>query len=129
MGPVTIGFGALLILVGLGGYLAAESQSPTALIPAGFGLILAMLGAVALKDSLRKHAMHAAAALGLLGCLLPGIMVVRRLLQPADPTKSQLGLISQAVMALTCAIFVGLCVRSFIAARRARAKGEQVGGA
>ena len=39
----------------------------TALIPAAFGLALLLCGALALKESRKKHAMHAAAMVGLLG--------------------------------------------------------------
>jgi hypothetical protein len=119
MGPVSIGFGLFLILVGLLGYFLPETQQPTALIPAGFGAALIVLGLLALKDSLRKHAMHFAAMVGLIGFLVPGFMVVRRLLNP-DPSRGPAGLIAQAVMSVACLVFVGLCVKSFIDARRRR---------
>lgn len=122
MGPVSIGFGLFLILVGLLGYFLPETRSPTALIPAGFGAALVVLGLLAHKDSLRKHVMHGAAMIGLIGFLVPGFMVVRRLLNP-DPSRGSAAMIAQAVMSLACLVFVGLCVKSFIDARRRR-KGE-----
>lgn len=119
MGPTTIGFGAVLMLLGVGSYLLSESRSPTALIPAFFGLALAVAGLLACKDSLRKHAMHAAAALGLLGVLGPGFMVLRNVGKASEDIR--LGaLVSQSIMTLLCAVFVGLCVKSFIDARRRR---------
>jgi hypothetical protein len=127
MGPVTVAFGLFLILVGLAGYFTSESQNPsTALIPAGFGLVLVLLGVLALKDRLRKHAMHAAAALGLLGFLGAAGMSVPKLLTLATggDVERPRAVVAQTIMALTCALFVGLCVKSFIHARRARAKAD-----
>jgi uncharacterized membrane protein len=115
MAPVAIGFGVLLILVGLAGYFGTGTESVTALIPAFVGLPLLLLGLLALKESLRKHAMHAAAAVGLLGFLASaGRLLWTRF---AGTTAAVL---SQASMAVLCAVFVGLCVKSFIDARRAR---------
>ena len=124
MGPVSIGFGLFLIVVGLVGYFAAETQSPTALIPAGFGVLLIVLGFLARKESLRKHVMHAAALIGLIGFLVPGYMVVSSLLNP-PPVPRQAAQIAQGVMSVACLAFVALCVKSFIDARRARTLRER----
>jgi hypothetical protein len=123
MAPVAIGFGLLLIAVGVAGYALAESKSVTALIPAFLGLALLILGVLARKENLRKHAMHLAAALGLFGFLGPGVMVLRRLLAGGDLTS--LAAISQAVTAVACAVFVGLCVKSFLDARQARKRAAE----
>jgi uncharacterized membrane protein len=122
MGRITIGFGVFLILVGVGTWLVSESRSPTALIPAAFGLILAILGFLALKDRLRMHVMHAAVLVGLIGLIGAGVMSGRKLpaLLSGGEVERPLAVISQAITALTCAVFVGLCVRSFIEARRRR---------
>jgi hypothetical protein len=112
VGPITIVFGAVLVLLGLGGYFGSDTQSMTALIPAFFGVPLALLGLLALKDSLRKHAMHLAAMVGLLGFLGAAGSLINKL---------------QALMAIVCAVFVGLCVRSFIQARRSRARSTSEG--
>lgn len=116
MPSTTIVFGLLLTLLGLGGYVLTGSSSLTALIPAAFGLLLLVLGFLARSDPLRKHAMHAAAAVALVGCAgalfsLPTSVGVR----PA------MAVYSQVAMVLLTGIFVALCVRSFIDARRARA--------
>ena len=54
---------ANLIGLGLGGYFGTGMNSWTALIPAFFGIAIALLGALALKDAYRMHAMHGAVAL------------------------------------------------------------------
>ena len=69
MPRLTIIFGPLLILLGAGGYFGTGQTSVTALIPAFFGVPFLLLGLVALKDGLRKHAMHAASLLALLGVI------------------------------------------------------------
>ena len=117
MPNVTIAFGVMLILLGVGMYLGTGTESATALIPAVPGAILLLLGIVArAKESLRKHVMHAAAAIGLLGFLGP----FGRLLSTGFAGKPT-AVASQAIMAGLCLAFVVLCVNSFIQARRARA--------
>lgn len=121
MGPITIVFGLVLTLLGLAGYFGSDTKSMTALIPALFGVPLALLGLLALKDSLRKHAMHLAAMVGLLGFLGAAGSMINKVVKTGGVEYS-LALVMQALMALLCAVFVGLCVRSFIQARRARSQ-------
>jgi len=58
LAPITIIFGIALVGVGLFGFFGTGAEHKTALIPAFLGLPLILLGLLALKDSLRKHAMH-----------------------------------------------------------------------
>jgi hypothetical protein len=115
-------FGLLLIILGGSGYFGSGMQHPTALIPAGVGVVLAVLGAMALKDALRKHAMHAAAAVGLLGFLLGAGWFIARPFMGKD--MFDLAGMSTATMAILCGGFVALCVKSFIDARRRRKAAE-----
>ena len=69
MPRITIGYGIALILLGVGMYFVRGQSSLTALIPAAFGVVLAILGVVGKRPAATKHAMHAAAAVGLLGLL------------------------------------------------------------
>jgi mannose/fructose/N-acetylgalactosamine-specific phosphotransferase system component IIC len=62
----TIGFGIVLIVLGFGGYFGSDRVSPTALIPAAFGLLLVIFGALARDEKRRKMAMHIAVTVGLL---------------------------------------------------------------
>ena len=111
-------FGALLVLTGLGGY--AAFQSPTALIPVAFGVLLAACGLVARREHLRRHAMHAAAAVALLGFLpsVPGLLGIPDLL--AGEAARPAAVVLRSVMAVLCLGFLVVAVRSFVAARRAR---------
>lgn len=117
---ISIVCGVLLIIVGVAGYIHGvmnDKASITALIPAFFGIALAILGAAAgAMENLRKHLMHVAVLLGLLGFLLP---LGRILSKFSEFTLSAAG-ISQLAMSAICLVFVILCVRSFIAARANR---------
>lgn len=114
-----IASGILLVLVGLSGYLVSDAANPvTALIPAGWGILLLVPGVVAyMAPGLRKHLMHAAAGLGLLGFLLAGGRLAMVLAQGEGST---LGRLSLGAMALICAVFLALCIKSFRDARRSR---------
>lgn len=114
MARVTLIYGLLMIALGVGMYFGTGTPSVTALIPAFFGGVFLLLGLLALKDQLRKHAMHAAAALALVAFVASvGVLLARGTAKPLAAAE-------QAIMALLSAGFVGLCVRSFIQARRAR---------
>jgi hypothetical protein len=127
-------FGALLTALGVVLYLVSvlrhmddAAGNPwtrflTALIPAAFGIVLIVLGAIARRgERARMHAMHAAAMVGLLGAIAAGVMLARRLSQGQE---WNLALTGMALLGLLCAVFVVLCVNSFIAARRARKQRE-----
>jgi hypothetical protein len=122
MAKVTIGFGIVLVLVGIISYLVTQGASLTALIPSAFGLLLMILGMMALKETLRKHAMHGAAVVGLIGFLgSAGGLVTLFSMMSGTAVEQPAAAIARSVMAIICASFVALTVRSFIEARRARA--------
>ena len=120
MARTTIVFGCVLIALGVGSYFGTGQESRTALIPAGFGLLILLLGVVALNDRRRKHAMHAAAVVGLLGFggAARGFSQLPAILR-GDEGVRPVAVAAQIVMSLACLAFVVLCVRSFIKARRA----------
>jgi hypothetical protein len=113
--------GILLVLLGVVSFLASGGQSPTALIPTAFGIVLAGLGLLARKEALRKHAMHAAAAVGLIAILgsASGFFKLFTLLS-GDEVLRPAAVVAQSIMFVLSALFVGLAVNSFIKARRNR---------
>jgi hypothetical protein len=131
---ITILFGAALGALGAYGYAASDRQSLTALIPSAFGTVLMICGALARSDKLRKHAMHGAAAIGLIGLVSTAAMAVPKLpallsegkVTRANGTDATLAVEMQASMAALCLVFVGLCINSFVQARLARSKQPQV---
>jgi hypothetical protein len=111
-------FGIILILLGVASYILTDRTSVTALIPAIFGAGLLICALVArANEGARKHAMHAAVAVGLIGALaalgrgVPAAMA-------GDATRP--AVMSQLVMGVLLLIYVALGVQSFVAARRAR---------
>jgi hypothetical protein len=121
MPQITMAVGSLLILIGVGFYFGTGATSLTALIPAALGLLMAIAGVVAHRESLRKHAMHAAALVGLLGVLgsARGLLQLPAVLSGADVARPA-AVVAQSLTAVLCLAFVALAVNSFIQARRAR---------
>ncbi len=118
---VTIIAGGVLSLLGVVGYVFSESRSLTALIPLVFGTLLELCGVLALRPAARKHAMHGASVIGLLGVVgaAPGAITFLRLIT-GDAVARPLAAKVQAAMFVTCAVFLVLCVRSFQEARARR---------
>ena len=125
MAKVTIGFGVLLVLLSAAAYtmLGQHSHGIHSLIPGLFGLLLVLFGAMAETPVAKKRMlfMHIAVTVGLLGFLgtIPGIIGVMQMAAGhvvARPDAAKV----QAMMGTLCLIYVLLCVRSFISARRAR---------
>jgi multisubunit Na+/H+ antiporter MnhF subunit len=123
MAKVTIGLAVVLIALGLVGFIGTGSQHYTALIPAALGVLLGIFGALSLSPdpSRRKLFMHINVTLGLLGFLgtVMGLFQWFQMLA-GQIVKNPPATESKAAMALLCLIYVILCVRSFIAARKAR---------
>ena len=122
MANTTIGFGIILIVLGVGGYFGSDRVSLTALIPAAFGLLLVIFGALARDEKRRKMAMHIAVTVGLLGFLgtVSGLFQLPTLLSGGVVERPG-AVIPKSIMAVLMAIYVGMCVKSFIDARRRRA--------
>ena len=124
MARVTYVFGILLIALGLIGFWGTGSIHPTALIPTWFGLALVAGGLLAISPSegRRKLFMHINVAVGLLGLI--GALAVA--LQGYGHARSMgvdpdyIALAAKLTMAGLLLIYVNLCVRSFIQARRSR---------
>jgi len=115
MARTTIGFSLALITLGVLSWVLTGRSSATALIPSGFGLALSSAGVLATVDKYRKHALHAAAAISMLG--------IAGSLQRALPTaisggELRIATASQLLMALFLSCFLVLLIRSFIMARR-----------
>jgi hypothetical protein len=125
---LTIVFGVLLVLLGVGGYVASGMESWTAMIPAIVGIVLVILGAWgAAKPGIRMHMMHAAVMVGLLGFAgsVPGAIKLVRWAGGTEPARPG-AVVAQTIMAVLMVAYVALCVKSFIAARKARKAGFPV---
>ena len=123
MAKVTLVFALLLCVLGLAGFLGTGRIHQTALIPTWFGLALGLFGYLAISpdEKRRKLFMHINVTLGLLGFLgtIMGLIQWFQMLAGAA-VKNPPATESKAAMAVLSLVYVILCVRSFIAARKAR---------
>ncbi|MBF4550753.1 hypothetical protein [Pseudoclavibacter sp. VKM Ac-2888] len=117
---LTILIGAALVVTGAIAYFVSDTSSLTALIPAAVGLLLVIAGLIARNPKLRKHAIHGALAVALLGAL-GSLMNVAQLGDLFAGTAERPGaVISSTVMLVLLVALITAGVRSFIAARRSR---------
>jgi hypothetical protein len=86
-----------------------------------FGIVFILFGLLGRKETLRKHMMHAAAVLALLGFAgsVSGLGKLFSMLGGADIARP-LAVIMQSAMALLTLAFIILAIKSFIDARRQR---------
>lgn len=116
---VTLGYAALLLILGIGAFVM--TSAPTALIPAGFGVVFVILGVLSMKEKMLKHAMHAASMLALIAMIGTGKGAFNaiRLIGGAEVARPPAA-IAQGIMFTLSLIFLALCVNSFIQTRRKR---------
>ncbi len=123
MAKITVLFGILLILLGGASFMLTGHKFPTSLIPVAFGILLVTFGTIAETPETRRRMlfMHIAVTIGLLGflatapALFSAFQLFKGKLFPYPAAIEE-----KAAMSLLMLIYVVLCVRSFIAARRAR---------
>ena len=122
LAKLTIWFGVLIALVSVGFWIGTGRTETAALHPAGIGVLLILCGALASTENPKKRMlwMHIAVTLGLIGFLTTGIRAGIALANGTAMSINPLGFEERVVIALISLIYVILCIRSFIAARRAR---------
>lgn len=123
MARITIVFGVLLVLLAIIGFVATGSAHPTALIPAGAGLIFILFGLLANSPDPKRRMvwMHISVTVALLlfvGTLKSDLDVIR--LSRGATLPHPVAIEEKAAMSLLCFLYVLLCVRSFVQARRTR---------
>ncbi|WP_225973110.1 hypothetical protein [Nesterenkonia natronophila] len=119
MPKLTFLTGAVLVVVGIGGYLvslANETDHWTALIPSLVGLLLLVSGAIALKNLMvGVHIALVLALIGALGMLMPlaslGDLFAGEAERPA-------AVVSALISLIVLVVYLILGVRSFLEARR-----------
>jgi uncharacterized YccA/Bax inhibitor family protein len=114
-------FGLLLTALGVTAYVSPDTLGGgkpyqiSALSPAFIGVPILLTGILAIAAlGTRKHAMHFAAMLGLFGTIGGLVPAVLR------KFEIQTAVIVGISMSVLSALFLGLCVKSFIDARKAR---------
>ena len=119
MAKFSIVFGIILIILGLVSYFGISSESITALIPTFLGIPVLILGWLAMNEKYKKHSMHGAAVLVLLGFggTVGGLIKFFRMIG-GEVFERPSAITIQAIMALLCLIFLIFAIKSFIDARR-----------
>jgi hypothetical protein len=120
MPAVTVRVGVSLIVLGIVGYLASGMVSPTALIPAAFGVVLTGLGALGRAEGHRPTMMHFAMLVGLLGVLGSAGGLLQLPALASGKAARPAAVIAQAAMAVLLIWYLTMGVRSFVEARRNR---------
>jgi fucose 4-O-acetylase-like acetyltransferase len=123
MAKLTIAFGILLVLLGIIGFVYTGSAHPTALIPAGIGLLFVLFGVMANTEDSKKrmlwmHISVTVALLTFLGMIPAAIDTIRLSRGVSFPHPA--AVVEKGALALFSLLYVLFCVRSFIAARRSR---------
>ena len=123
MAKLTIGFGILLILLGIIGFVGTGSAHPTALIPTGIGLLFVLFGFMATTEDSKKRMlwMHISVTVALLVFLgmIPAAIDTIRLSRGVE-FPHPAAVVEKGALALFSLLYVLFCVRSFLAARRRR---------
>jgi hypothetical protein len=122
MAKLTMVFGVLLAVVSLGFWVAMGRVESAALHPAGLGVLLIICGLLAVTENAKRRMlwMHLAVTVALVGFLITGINAVVQIARGTTAAGNPLKFDERVTAALICLLFVALCVRSFISARRAR---------
>ena len=120
MAKLTIVFGVLLILLAVIGFVATGSRHPTALIPAGVGLLFVLFGVMANTPDSKKrmlwmHISVTVALLAFLGTITADIQAFRLSRGAVYPHPA--AVLEKAAMSLLSLLYVLFCIRSFINAR------------
>ena len=118
----TIITGLILIAIGSFGYMSQDPDkaSPTAGIPAVLGLFLVICGALALLPKIRKHAMHFAATLGLIGAAGSPYPIIKMIIKGVQFEVTDPKFLTAAMSTVVCVVFVMMCANSFVQAKKAR---------
>ena len=116
---LNLGYGAFLIAWGIAVSILSDSKSITSYFPSMLGVPLALAGVMVMRmPEKRKLWMHIAATFGLL-CAIGG---TRFFMVMGDGITYASG--SMLMLLVTGSAYTVVCVRSFIAARKAREAAE-----
>lgn len=126
MAKVTLVFAVLLAAVGLIGFYTTGATHHTALIPLWFGIALGIAGFLAISpnEKRRKIFMHVAVTIGEIGFIGAVAAAIQGYgsARSAGVEPDHVAMTYKLIMAGLTLIYVNLCVRSFIQARRSRAE-------
>jgi len=122
MAKITVLFALMFVALGLLGYIGTGSAHPTALIPTWIGLVLGLFGALSFSPDAgkRKLFMHINVTVALLASIGTVVEVIRGTLHAAATgiAPRTAAVAAKWSLAGLLLVYIILCIRSFIAARR-----------
>ena len=105
--------GIVLIVLGVSAYMLSDFASITALIPAFFGILIAILGVVGYQQTNRQrlasYGIGLLAVLGILGSTR-GISDIIRLLT-GEAVDSTIAAVSQGIMIIICLVLLAAVIQ------------------
>lgn len=116
MPRITIILGAVLVVLGVIGYIVTAFASWTALIPAILGVLLVVFGLVGVKRP--KIGVHIALVVALLGVIGTFMNVLKIGEVFAGTAERPVAVVLSTITFILLIVYIALGVRSFIAARR-----------
>ncbi|WP_156253665.1 hypothetical protein [Pseudactinotalea terrae] len=121
MVALTLAIGSLLTATGVIAWLVTSMSSVTALIPAFVGVLLLIAWLIARRGgAARRHAVHVAMAVALLGAL-GSLMNVAKIGSLLDGTAERpAAIIVSVIMFVALVVYLVVGIRSFVQARKAR---------
>jgi hypothetical protein len=117
---ITAAYGVVMLVLGFWGYGSSANASWRILIPAFFGALALTCAGFSLMAKHRKLAMHAAVLVGLIAILAPlsgGILSIPALMRKEEGVDAG-PVIALSATSLLSVVYLVLCVRSFLAARK-----------
>lgn len=120
MTALTLWTGGILTATGLIAYLVTGAESITSLIPAVIGVLLLIAGGVAARaPGARRHAVHAALVIALLGALgsLMNVAQIGDLI--SGDAERPAAIVVSLIMFVLLIAYLAAGIRSFVAARKA----------
>jgi len=113
--------GGILTATGLIAYFASDASSMTALIPAALGVLILIAAFVSRAPKARRHALHAALAIAVLGIAGTAMNVMKLGELFAGTAERPNAVIASTVTFVVLLMFLAAGIASFVRARRYRA--------
>ena len=126
MTGLTLAIGGILTALGIIAYVVTGAASVTALIPTFVGLLLLVCAALARRPALRRHSIHAALVIAVLGAVGSLMNVVKIGDVFAGTAQRPSAIVVSTIMFVLLVFYIVMGVRSFIAARRSPASTQRL---
>lgn len=121
MTGLTFAAGGILTATGVIAYVASDASSLTALIPAALGVLILIAAFISRAPKARRHALHAALAISLLGIAGTAMNVMKLGELFAGTAERPNAVIASTITFVVLLVFLTAGIASFVRARRYRA--------